>query len=105
MRTGEVVALALKDGRILWRTRISGNAPVLGGCMYAGARVYAVSSDGYLAVLDSKDGRVLEKACLNDQAKPGTGLTLATARIADRRVVVGSETGGLRCLLESGGTE
>ncbi len=100
-----MVALALKDGRLLWRTRISGNAPVLGGCVLIGPRVYAVSSDGYLAVLDAQDGRILEKSYLNDQARPGTGLTLSTPRVAGRRVVVGSETGGLRCLLESGGTE
>ncbi len=104
-RTGEVAALARKDGRTLWRTRISGTSPVLGGCAFAAARVYAVSSDGYLAVLDAKDGRVLEKTYLNDQAKPGTGLTLSTPRVAGRHVVVGSETGGLRCLLESGGAE
>jgi outer membrane protein assembly factor BamB len=105
VRTGEVVALAMKDGRILWRTRVSGNAPVLGGCVLAGPRVYAVSSDGYLAVLDVKEGRVLDKTYLNDQAKPGAGLTLSTPRVTGRRVAVGSETGGLRCLLESGGTE
>ena len=104
VRTGEVVALALKDGRTLWRTRISGNAPVLGGCALAAARVYAASSDGYLAVLGAEDGRVLEKTYLNDQGRPGTGLTLSTPRVAGRRVVVGSETGGLCCLLESGGT-
>jgi outer membrane protein assembly factor BamB len=105
VRTGEVAALARKDGRVLWRTRISGNAPVLGGCAIAGRRVYAVSNDGYLAVLDFRDGRVLKKICLNDQSKPGTGLTLSTPRIAGGRVIVGSETGGLRCLLVSGGTE
>jgi outer membrane protein assembly factor BamB len=105
VRTGEVVALALKDGRTLWRTRISGASPVLGGCTLAAGRIHAASSDGYLAVLNAEDGRVLEKAYLNDQAKPGTGLTLSTPRIAGRRVVVGSETGGLCCLLESGGAE
>ena len=122
VRTGEVAALALKDGRVLWRTRISGNAPVLSGCVFVGrasphdlqegergrspyGRVYAVSSDGYLAILDSQDGHVLEKTCLNDQAKPGTGLTLSTPRIGGGRVIVGSETGGLRCLTGPGGVE
>jgi outer membrane protein assembly factor BamB len=105
VRTGEVVALALKDGGILWRTRISGNAPVLGGCAFTGHRVYAVSNDGYLAVLDPKDGQVLEKTYLNDQARPGTGLTIASVRIVEGRVIVGSETGGLRCLVGSGGVE
>jgi outer membrane protein assembly factor BamB len=105
VRTGEVAALALKDGRVLWRTRISGNAPVLSGCALAGQRIYAASSDGYLAILDCQDGRVLEKTCLNDQTKPGTGLTLSTPRIAGGRVIVGSETGGLRCLSSAGGAQ
>jgi outer membrane protein assembly factor BamB len=105
IRTGEVVALTLKEGRVLWRTRISGNSPVLGGCAFSGPRVYAISSDGYLAALNPKDGHVLEKIYLNDQAKPGTGLTLSTPRIAGGRVIVGSETGGLRCLVDSGGAE
>jgi outer membrane protein assembly factor BamB len=105
VRTGEVAALDLKDGRILWRTRISGNAPVLGGCAFIGRWGYAASSDGYLAVLDSQDGHVLEKTYLNDQAKPGTGLTLSTPRIAGGRVIVGSETGGLRCLVGAGGAK
>jgi outer membrane protein assembly factor BamB len=105
VRTGEVAALARKDGRVLWQTHISGNAPVLGGGAFAGRRVYAVSSDGYLAILDSQDGHVLKKIYLNDRAKPGTGLTLSTPRIAGGRVIVGSETGGLRCLLGPGGAE
>ena len=105
VRTGEVAALTLKDGAVLWRTRISGNSPVLAGCAFTGRRVYAVSNDGYLAVLDPKDGKVLEKTSLNDQAKPGTGLTLSTPQIVAGRVLVGSETGGLRCLLGSGGGE
>jgi outer membrane protein assembly factor BamB len=105
VRTGEVAALALKDGKILWRTRVSGNAPVLSGCAFTGRRVYAVSNDGYLAVIDSKDGSVLEKKYLNDQAKPGTGLTLASPQIVEERVIVGSETGGLRCFSGSGSVE
>ncbi len=103
VRTGEVVALTLKEGHVLWRSHISGNTPVLGGCIIAGTRVYAASSDGYLAILAVKDGRVLEKIYLNDQAKPGNGLTLSTPCITGGRVVVGSETGGLRCLVGSGG--
>jgi outer membrane protein assembly factor BamB len=105
VRTGEVVALGLKDGRVLWRTSVSGKAPVLSGCVFDGRRAYAVSSDGYLAVLDSQDGHMLKKTSLNDQSKPGTGLTLSTPRVTGGRVMVGSETGGLRCLVGAGGAE
>ncbi|MHB1035419.1 MAG: outer membrane protein assembly factor BamB family protein [Pirellulales bacterium] len=102
-RTGEVTALSLADGEVRWRARVSGTAPVLAGCALAGRRVYAVSNDGYLAVLDAADGKVLEKTHLNDPAKPGMGLGLSSPRIAGGRVVVGSETGGLRCLVGSEG--
>jgi outer membrane protein assembly factor BamB len=104
-RTGEVTALAVRDGSVLWRTRVSGSAPVLAGCALTGRRVYAVASDGYLAVLDPKSGSVLEKQYLNDQAKPGTGLTLSGPRIVRGRVFVGSETGGLCCLVGSESAE
>ena len=100
-RTGEVTALAVSDGRVLWRTRISGNAPVLGGCAFTGRCVYAVSSDGYLVMIDFKEGKILEKTYLNDQAKPGTGLTLSPPQVIGGRVVVGSESGGLHCLVGS----
>ena len=100
-RSGEITALAASDGRVLWRVRISGKAPVLAGCAFTGRWVYAVSSDGYLAVIDFKDGKVLEKTYLNDQAKPGSGLTLSLPQVVGGRVVVGSETGGLHCLLGS----
>jgi outer membrane protein assembly factor BamB len=105
VRTGEVAALARKDGRVLWRTHISGNAPVLSGCAYDRRRVYALSSDGYLASLNSQDGHVIKKIYLNDQSKPGNGLTLSTPRIANGRVIVGSETGGLQCRVISGVAE
>jgi outer membrane protein assembly factor BamB len=102
-RTGEVTALSLKDGRVLWRSRISGKAPVLAGCACTGQRIYAVSSDGYLAVLAPQDGKVLGKTYLNDHAKPGSGLSLSSPTVMGGRVIVGSETGGLRCFEGSDG--
>jgi outer membrane protein assembly factor BamB len=104
VRTGEVAALALDDGHVLWRSHISGNVPVIAGCAFTDDRVYAVSADGYLAVLDAKDGKVLEKTYLNDQAKPGSGLSMCPPRVAAGRVYVGSETGGLQCLAGTGST-
>jgi outer membrane protein assembly factor BamB len=103
VRNGEVVALAAGDGHILWRTRVSGNAPVLTGCAVTKDRAYAVSSDGCLAALATGDGKVLEKVYLNDQSQPGTGLSLSSPQVISGRIIVGSETGGLRCLQGSGG--
>jgi outer membrane protein assembly factor BamB len=102
VRTGEVAALSKQDGSILWRSRISGKAPVIASAGFTGEFVYAVSSDGYLALLDARTGEVKEKIALNDPAKPGSGLSLGAAQIANGRVYVGSETGGVRCLV---GTE
>jgi outer membrane protein assembly factor BamB len=102
VRTGEVVALSEADGKVVWRSRVSGNAPVAAGCAFAGDRVYAVSNDGYLGVLDAKDGHVVEKVFLNDQAKPGTGLTIGDPQVVKGRVIVGSETGGLHVMVGGG---
>jgi outer membrane protein assembly factor BamB len=103
MRTGEVVALALADGSVLWRSRISGTAPVLAGCAATDKRIYAVSSDGFLAVLNPSNGAVLEKVYINDQAKPGAGLGTSSPDVTDGKVIVGSETGGLQCLVGAEG--
>ena len=77
----------------------------LAGCAFTGRRVYAVSSDGYLAVIDFKTGKIVEKTYLNDQAKPGSGLTVSLPQVVGGRVLVGSETGGLHCLDGSEGAE
>ena len=52
-------------------THIGGNSPVIAGCGFTGERIYAVSSDGYLAILDPKTGSMLEKFYLNDQGSRG----------------------------------
>lgn len=97
VRDGTVVALDLSDGKTVWRQRI-GNAPVLAGTARCGDCVYAVRSDGFLAILDVKSGQVIEQHALNDEADPGRrNLCVSTPLVADGRVFVGSETGGLRC--------
>jgi outer membrane protein assembly factor BamB len=101
-RTGEVIALSLRDGQELWRTRVSGSSPVIGGCGFTDQRAYAVSADGYLAAMDPKTGKILEKVFLNDPAKPGSGLTASGPVVSGGRIYIGTETGGFRCF---GGTE
>ncbi len=96
-RDGTVVALDLETGKRIWTQRIS-EAPVLSGAVCLNGNVYAVSSDGFLKVLDLKTGHLLEKHALNDEANPGrSNLSLSTPRVSRDRVYVGSETGGLRC--------
>ncbi|HZK80013.1 MAG TPA: PQQ-binding-like beta-propeller repeat protein, partial [Humisphaera sp.] len=105
LRTGEVAVLNAADGKILWRSRVSGKAPVLAGCAFAADRIYAVSNDGYLAVMDASDGKILEKTYLNDQAKPGTGLSVSSPQVVGGHVIVGSETGGLKAFIGLGGAK
>jgi outer membrane protein assembly factor BamB len=94
---GEVVALDPANGSRLWATLVSGNAPVLAAPAIAGDEVFATSQDGYLARLDLKTGAVLEKVYINSEEKPGSqGLSISSPFAANGRVIVGSETGGLR---------
>lgn len=103
VRTGEVVALSLQDGKIIWRAKVSGQSPVLAGCAFTAGRVYAISGDANLVVIDSKNGKVLERHYLNDQSKPGSGLSMSDPQVANGRVYVGTETGGLVCLVGGAG--
>ena len=105
VRNGEVVALAAGDGSVLWRARVSGQAPVLAGCAATKDRIYAVSNDGYLVALSTADGQVLEKFYLNDQSQPGTGLSMSSPQVVGNRIIVGSESGGLRCVQGNGGAQ
>lgn len=98
VRNGEVVALDLaKNGAIVWRQRIAGNSPILGGPAVTEELVYAVSADGYLGVLALADGALLEKHYLNAKSRPGAlGMSLSAPFVSGGHVFVGSETGGLR---------
>lgn len=100
-RNGEVVAIDLAQaGKELWRARLNKNAPALAGAAFTGDTAYAVSNDGYLVVLDAKDGKQLERIYLNAKGKPGEmGLCTSSPLVVDGKLVVGSETGGLRCFV------
>jgi outer membrane protein assembly factor BamB len=101
VRNGEVVALDLagpQPGKVLWRQAVHGGKAVLAGPAFTGTYVYAVSQDGWLAVLDARDGRPVERHMLNAPGKPGElGLSLSSPTVAGGRLYVGSETGGFRC--------
>ena len=57
------------------------------------------AGDGYLAAFSVSTGKLLDKIYLNDQAKPGTGLSISSPVLVSNRIFVGSETGGLRAIL------
>ncbi|HEX2972781.1 MAG TPA: PQQ-binding-like beta-propeller repeat protein [Tepidisphaeraceae bacterium] len=96
--SGQVIALNQSDGKILWRQCVSGKAPIAAGPALAKGYVYAVSKDGYLAILDAQTGKLLERHNLNAEGMPGqSGLSLSSPTVGGGRLFVGSETGGLRC--------
>ena len=99
---GEVVALDQGNGNVLWRRQLSEHARVLAAPAFTGSLVYAVTMDGYLTVLDAKDGKLLERHYVNDKGRPGNqGLSISSPTVAAGRVFLGSETGGLRCYVGS----
>ncbi len=100
-RTGEVVALNQADGSVLWKTWVNAGAPVLAGSVFTGTYVYAMSNDGCLVVIDAKTGKKIEKLFMNAPGKPGTALSFAGGWLSEGRLIVASETGGVKCLIGS----
>ncbi len=100
VRNGELVALSLsRRGEVIWRQRVSSTSPVMAGPTVTDKLIYAVSSDGQLAVLNAADGTVIEKHYLNRPGRPGElGLSVSSPVVANGAVYVGSETGGLHAL-------
>ncbi|MGJ8639886.1 MAG: PQQ-binding-like beta-propeller repeat protein [Opitutaceae bacterium] len=95
--SGLIVALDPETGDEVWSTPISGQSPVLSGASVAGDSVYAVSSDGYMVVLDLKTGKETDRVYINDVSRPGEqGLCISSPVVYQGRVYVGTETGGLR---------
>lgn len=107
VRDGTVVALKQSNGEQIWIMPVSGKSPVLAGCAFTGKHVYAVSNDGYVAVMDAADGRAVEdKQMVNSDDLPGElGMCLSAPVVVGARVYVGSETGGLRCFSGGKGVE
>ena len=101
VRNGEIIALDLKNsGSVLWRQRVHNNEPVLAGAALTENFAYVVSRDGYMLILNIEDGSVIEKQYINARGRPGEmGLSISSPFVANGRVYVGSETGGLRCFV------
>jgi outer membrane protein assembly factor BamB len=101
VRTGQVLCLNLSDGSQVWAQSISGKSPILAGPTISedGQTLYAVSNDGYLALLRTSDGKILERHPLNHPNKPPPQqpMNVSTPTLHKDRLYVGSQTGGLHC--------
>lgn len=99
-RNGEVFALSLPDGKILWRGKVSAAAiptPVLAGVATDGRLVFALAADGTLAIFDRITGQLLQRLLLADEAKPSRGYTTATPVVYAGQLFICTETTGLNC--------
>lgn len=102
VRNGAVKALRLSDGHVLWSQSVSTTASLLASVAATDDTLYAVANDGTLAVLNRTDGKILQTVQVNSASTPGVeNLSISSPIIADGRVYVGSETGGLRCFIGS----
>lgn len=101
VRNGQVIALSLADGKPVWKESVSGKTPVVAGIAVSndGQTVFAASKDGVLALLSAADGKLVDqKHSLNAPGKPGKGgLSLSSPTLANDKLFIGSETGGLHC--------
>jgi len=93
---GDIVAIDVSSGRILWRTRT--RAPLSGGTAASGELVLAGSSDGQLFALNPADGAIRWKVRLN-------GEVLAPAAISERLIAVRTVDGKLHALSAADGHE
>jgi outer membrane protein assembly factor BamB len=101
--SGQVVALDIGTGKVVWTNSVNGNAPVLAATAVTKNEVFAVSQNGYLARMRLDSGETIERIYLNATDKPGEqGLSISSPLVVGGRLFVGSETGGLRCYVGGG---
>ena len=93
---GDVVALDLKNGRVLWRERTK--APLSGGTAAGGDLVVIGTSDGRLFALNAADGKTRWEIRIN-------GEVLSPVAIAEKLIAVHTGDGRLRGLSPADGHE
>ena len=95
---GELLAMDLGSGRVLWRQRIGEGTPVLGGPVVTTERVYVLAADETLAVLDADSGRIIEHHRLNRPEGPEPEhMCVSGPLLAQGFLYAATQTGGLRC--------
>ncbi|QOV91655.1 outer membrane protein assembly factor BamB family protein [Humisphaera borealis] len=99
IRNGFVVVLDAADGKDVWRAKVGEGSPILAGLAVTANRLYVVNKIGQLHVLNPADGTPAEPP-RSVNGKPGDlGFCLSGPTVAEGRLYIGSETGGLRCFV------
>jgi outer membrane protein assembly factor BamB len=93
---GDLVALDLANGRVLWRAKT--RAPLAGGTAASGTMVLVGASDGQLFAFNAANGQALWKVRLN-------GEVLAAPAISDKLIAVRTVDGKLHGLNPADGHE
>ncbi len=95
-REGGVVALALDDGRVLWR--VATGLPISGGPGIGAGRVVVGSSDAWIAALDATDGAELWRTRVSSEvlARPAVGAAVVAVQTADGRLATHDAASGQR---------
>ncbi len=83
---GELVALDVKSGKTLWRTRVK--APFAGGTAVAGGLLAVGTSDGRLFAFDAADGKVRWETRVNGEvlAPPAISAHVIALRTVDGKL-------------------
>lgn len=99
IRNGHVVLLNAATGDEIWRVVVGEGSAILAGCAVTSSCIYVVNKIGQLHVLKLSDGTPAQPP-RNVNGKPGeSGYCLSAPIIAEGRLYIGSETGGLRCFV------
>lgn len=88
--SGDVVALATTNGRLLWRYHTGG--AIKGSAAYANGLVYVGSYDGHLYALNPRTGALVWRASAQPRLD-STGTFYSTPGVAYGRVYIGSTDG------------
>ena len=95
---GNVLAIDLKSGCVLWRRKVSKGVPVLGGPVFTGKLAYVLAADETLALIDADTGRITEQHSLKSLEGPVVKQRCASGPLlVNGLLYVATQSGGLRC--------
>jgi len=95
--SGNIQAIDMTNGKTLWLKPVSGRSQVKAGLAISNDTLFAVTADGFLALLKTADGSLIEKHPLNAPGKTSKeGLNVSAPTINGQDLYLGTQTSGLR---------